>query len=220
MENLEILSECALFDGLTVQEIAEILPCLSARRAAFRKGQFLLRAGDASLTSGIVLSGEVELLQEDFWGNRNLLAAVAAGELFGEVFACAGVPAPVSALCRTGGEVLYLDIAAVFSPCEQVCAQHKRLMQNLIHVLAQKNLLLNEKTWYLSQRTTREKLLCYLSAQARRAGSASFRIPFDRQQLADFLSVNRSAMTVELQKMQREGLLRTERAEFTLYQNE
>ena len=109
---------------------------------------------------------------------------------------------------------------AVLFPCETVCAQHRQLTQNLIRVLAQKNMQLNEKAGYLSQRSTREKLLSYLSAQARRAGSASFRIPFDRQQLADFLSVNRSAMSAELSRMQEEGLLRVSRSAFTLLQKD
>ena len=209
MEVFPALSACSLFAGLTQDEIAAILPCLSARQAGFRRGQFLLRADD-----------EVELLQEDFWGNRNLLAAAGPGELFAEAFACVQARAPVSVLCKTDGRVLYLDTHAVFSPCEKGCAQHRTLSQNLIRVLAEKNMQLNEKAGYLSQRSTREKLLAYLSAQARRVGSASFRIPFDRQQLADFLSVNRSAMSAELSKMQREGLLRAERSDFTLFQPE
>ena len=187
MDELNILTECALFRGLRRAQIREMLPCLSARQARFRRGQFLLRAGDRASSAGIILSGEAEVLQEDFWGNRNLLAAVGPGELFAEAFAC---------------------------------AQHKTLSQNLIRVLAEKNMQLNEKAGFLSQRTTREKLLAYLSAQARRAGSASFRIPFDRQQLADYLSVNRSAMSAELSNMQRDGLLRTDRSCFTLCQPE
>ena len=195
MDELNILTECALFRGLRRAQIREMLPCLSARQARFRRGQFLLRAGDRASSAGIILSGEAEVLQEDFWGNRNLLAAVGPGELFAEAFACAHAVSPVSVQCTTDGSVLYLNVRAVFSPCEKACAQHKTLSQNLIRVLAEKNMQLNEKTGFLSQRTTREKLLAYLSAQARRAGSASFRIPFDRQQLADYLSVNRSAMS-------------------------
>ena len=220
MEVFSTLSACSLFAGLTQDEIAAILPCLSARQAGFRRGQFLLRAGDEVRFAGVVLAGEVELLQEDFWGNRNLLAAVGPGELFAEAFACAHAVSPVSVQCTTDGSVLYLNVRAVFSPCEKACAQHKTLSQNLIRVLAEKNMQLNEKTGFLSQRTTREKLLAYLSAQARRAGSASFRIPFDRQQLADYLSVNRSAMSAELSNMQRDGLLRTDRSCFTLCQPE
>lgn len=220
MDDLTILTECALFHGLREAQIQEMLPCLSARQSRFRRGQFLLRAGDRVAFAGILLSGEAEVLQEDFWGNRNLLAAVGPGDLFAEAFACAHAVSPVSVLCKTDGSVLYLNVRAVFSPCEKACAQHKALSQNLIRVLAEKNMQLNEKAGYLSQRSTREKLLAYLSAQARRTGSASFRIPFDRQQLADFLSVNRSAMSAELSKMQREGLLRAERSDFTLFQPE
>ena len=211
MDDLTILTECALFHGLREAQIREMLPCLSARQSRFRRGQFLLRAGDRVAFAGILLSGEAEVLQEDFWGNRNLLA---------EAFACAHAVSPVSVLCKTDGSVLYLNVRAVFSPCEKACAQHKALSQNLIRVLAEKNMQLNEKAGFLSQRTTREKLLAYLSAQARRAGSASFRIPFDRQQLADFLSVNRSAMSAELSRMQREGLLCADRSSFTLRQPE
>ena len=220
MDEPNILTECALFRGLRRAQIREMLPCLSARQSRFRRGQFLLRAGDRVAFAGILLSGEAEVLQEDFWGNRNLLAAVGPGDLFAEAFACAHAVSPVSVLCKTDGSVLYLNVRAVFSPCEKACAQHKALSQNLIRVLAEKNMQLNEKAGYLSQRSTREKLLAYLSAQARRTGSASFRIPFDRQQLADFLSVNRSAMSAELSKMQREGLLRAERSDFTLFQPE
>ena len=220
MEVFPALSACSLFAGLTQDEIAAILPCLSARQAGFRRGEFLLRAGDEVRFAGVVLAGEVELLQEDFWGNRNLLAAVGPGDLFAEAFACAHAVSPVSVLCKTDGSVLYLNVRAVFSPCEKACAQHKALSQNLIRVLAEKNMQLNEKAGFLSQRTPRETLLAYLSAQARRAGSASFRIPFDRQQLADFLSVNRSAMSAELSRMQREGLLCADRSSFTLRQPE
>ena len=220
MDDLTILTECTLFHGLREAQIREMLPCLSARQSRFRRGQFLLRAGDRVAFAGILLSGEAEVLQEDFWGNRNLLAAVGPGDLFAEAFACAHAVSPVSVLCKMDGSVLYLNVRAVFSPCEKACAQHKALSQNLIRVLAEKNMQLNEKAGFLSQRTTREKLLAYLSAQARRAGSASFRIPFDRQQLADFLSVNRSAMSAELSRMQREGLLCADRSSFTLCQPE
>ena len=216
MDDLTILTECALFHGLREAQIREMLPCLSARQSRFRRGQFLLRAGDRVAFAGILLSGEAEVLQEDFWGNRNLLAAVGPGDLFAEAFACAHAVSPVSVLCKTDGSVLYLNVRAVFSPCEKACAQHKALSQNLIRVLAEKNMQLNEKAGFLSQRTTREKLLAYLSAQARRAGSASFRIPFDRQQLADYLGVDRSALSNELSKLRREGLLTTRKNQFSL----
>ena len=192
MEVFPALSACSLFAGLTQDEIAAILPCLSARQACFRRGQFLLRADDEVRFAGVVLVGEVELLQEDFWGNRNLLAAAGPGELFAEAFACVQARAPVSVLCKTDGRVLYLDTHAVFS--------HRVL--------------------HTSPKSIRKRLLSYFSECIKRTGSYEFDIPYNRQQLADFLSVNRSAMSAELSKMQREGLLRAERSDFTLFQPE
>ena len=216
MDDLTILTECALFHGLREAQIREMLPCLSARQSRFRRGQFLLRAGDRVAFAGILLSGEAEVLQEDFWGNRNLLAAIGPGDLFAEAFACAHAVSPVSVLCKTDGSVLYLNVRAVFSPCEKACAQHKTLSQNLIRVLAEKNMQLNEKAGFLSQRTTREKLLSYLSAQATKSGKNEFDIPFDRQQLADYLCVDRSAMSAQLCALRDDGILKFRKNHFVL----
>ena len=216
MDDLTILTECALFHGLREAQIREILPCLSARQSRFRRGQFLLRAGDRVAFAGILLSGEAEVLQEDFWGNRNLLAAVGQGDLFAEAFACAHAVSPVSVLCKTDGSVLYLNVRAVFFPCEKACAQHKALSQNLIRVLAEKNMQLNEKAAFLSHRTTREKLMSYLSAQATKSGKNEFDIPFDRQQLADYLCVDRSAMSAQLCALRDDGVLEFKKNHFIL----
>ena len=216
MDDLTILTECALFHGLREAQIREMLPCLSARQSRFRRGQFLLRAGDRVAFAGILLSGEAEVLQEDFWGNRNLLAAVGPGDLFAEAFACAHAVSPVSVLCKTDGSVLYLNVRAVYSHCEKACAQHKALSQNLIRVLAEKNMQLNEKAGFLSQRTTREKLLSYLSAQATKSGKNEFDIPFDRQQLADYLCVDRSAMSAQLCALRDDGVLEFKKNHFIL----
>ena len=167
-----------------------------------------------------MLAGEVELLQEDFWGNRNLLAAAGPGELFAEAFACVQARAPVSVLCKTDGRVLYLDTHAVFFSLRKgLRAAPDAVTESHPRAGGEKHAAEREGRVSRSARRAK-KLLAYLSAQARRTGSASFRIPFDRQQLADFLSVNRSAMSAELSKMQREGLLRAERSDFTLFQPE
>ena len=184
-EILPLLRSTSLFTGLTEEETESLLSALHGEMRAFDREELLLRAGQPVRAFGVLLSGGALVRQEDFWGNRNLLAAVGPGELFAEAFACAHAVSPVSVQCTTDGSVLYLNVRAVFSPCEKACAQHKTLSQNLIRVLAEKNMQLNEKAGFLSQRTTREKLLAYLSAQARRTGSASFRIPFDRQHLPD-----------------------------------
>ena len=214
------LSNTRLFRGIEEPKIESLLGCFETKEIAFKKGEYVLKEGNPTEYIGIVLSGAVIIELSDVWGNNSVISRIGVGGTFAEAFACAHAVSPVSVLCKTDGSVLYLNVRAVFSPCEKACAQHKALSQNLIRVLAEKNMQLNEKAGFLSQRTTREKLLAYLSAQARRAGSASFRIPFDRQQLADFLSVNRSAMSAELSRMQREGLLCADRSSFTLCQPE
>ena len=216
----EEVAACPLFTGIAREPLRAMLRCLDAAPRSYGRGETILAEGDPASRVGVVLRGTVQVVRVDYAGNRSIMSRLGAGELFAEAFACAQAVSPVSVLCKTDGSVLYLNVRAVFSLCEKACAQHKALSQNLIRVLAEKNMQLNEKAGFLSQRTTREKLLAYLSAQARRAGSASFRIPFDRQQLADFLSVNRSAMSAELSRMQREGLLRADRSSFTLCQPE
>lgn len=203
-----VLQNCALFAGTRPEEFSAMLNCLQARRQTFEKGEFLFHAGDPVARMGVVLAGALHLADEDFWGNRNLLAQVEPGELFGEAYACAGgLPAQISAVAAQETLVLFLSAGRIFSPCESGCAFHRRLADNLLEILARKNLLLTEKIRHVTRRTTREKLLAYLSAQARAAGSECFTIPFTRQQLADYLSVERSAMCTELGHLQTDGLL-------------
>ena len=152
-----------------------------------------------------------------FWGNRSLLASLAAGDIFAEAYAMPGSGAMRSDVVAVEScTVLLMDVERVLSRCTNSCAFHARLTENLFALLAEKNRILARKVDYLAQRTTRQRLLAYLSEQAQRAGSAEFTIPFNRQQLADFLSVERSAMSAELSRMQAEGLIETERSHFRL----
>ena len=221
MEVFPALSACSLFAGLTQDEIAAILPCLSARQAGFRRGQFLLRAGDEVRFAGVVLAGEVELLQEDFWGNRNLLAAAGPGELFAEAFACAGLERmPVSAVAQLPSAVLLLDCRRVLRSCSNACPFHSRMVDNLLRGIAQKNLTLTQKIRYMTQKTTRDKLMEVLLDQAKAHHSAEFTIPFDRQSLADYLGVERSALSAEISRMRRDGLIESTGSRFRLLKAE
>ena len=168
---------------------------------------------------GVVLSGAVQIRQTDLFGNQTILAHLTEGGIFGEAFACAGVaPYPVDAVCQSAGEALLLE--RVPSPCAQPCSAHSRLIGNMITVLAEKNVRLMDKNRSLSRRSTREKLLAYLDIQARAASSREFELPFSRQELADYLCVERSAMTVELMKLDREGLIRVRGRRITLGRRE
>ena len=208
MEERAFLQTTQLFQGMTEQEIKNILNCLNADRRLYPKGTFLCRRGEELHSVGVILGGQVHILEEDFWGNRTILGEVSPGQMFGESYACLpGEPLAVDVRAVEDTTVLYLKIDRIIHPCSNACAFHSRLMENLLAVLARKNRMLTRKMEHLSRRTTREKVLSYLSDQSRTMDSSKFFIPFDRQQFADYLSVDRSALSAELSKLRREGVL-------------
>ncbi len=216
-KNFGNLKESALFYGIHETELEDLLACVHASAMHYAAGNAIFLAGEKPAFVGIVLTGEAVVVEEDFFGNRNILAHFTPGELFGETFACAEVDVlPVSVFAVADCKILKLDFAKVLHPCEKACDFHHRLVFNMLKIMAQKNLLLNRKARLLAQRTTREKLLSYLSGQAKQSGGREFSIPFNRQALADFLSVDRSAMSAELCRMRDEGLLEFHKNRFVL----
>lgn len=214
---LHILKHSPLFAGMTGEEILSILQCLSAHKKTYQKGSFLVHSGDPIDEIGFVLEGAATILKEDCWGNCVILSQAATGELFGEVYACLKQEASqVSVTAAVDTNVLYLNVQRMLHTCSSACPFHTRLIQNLLAVIALKTLELTKKIEHLSKRTTREKLLSYLSAQAQAAGSNQFTIPFSRQQLADYLTVDRSAMSHELCKLRDDGVLEFRKNHFTL----
>lgn len=210
------LRRSSLFVGMDGEDAASVLACLGARESTFAKGETILHAGESVRELGIVLEGGVLVVTEDFWGNRSIVMRVGEGETFAEAFASLGVPARFSVISDVPTRALFLDVGRVLTTCSAACRFHQQLVRNLVAVLAAKNLELSKKTGVLSQRTIRSKAMEYLSEQARRAGSSSFSIPFTRQQLADYLSVDRSSLSIELGKMAKEGILQFERNRFEL----
>ncbi len=222
MENqINILKNATLFSGIDEDEIDAVLSCLHAETAVYKKGDYVLRVGDSPSCVGLMLSGSVLVIQEDFWGNRNIRARITKGRVFAESFACvAGAVMDVSVTADEDSEILWLNVRQILNVCPNACAHHARIIQNLLSDLAKNNLRTNEKLTHISRRTTRDKLLSYLSAEAQRQGKSMFSIPFDRQQLADYLSVERSAMSAEISKMQKQGLLNVNRNVFSLIEGE
>ena len=215
MDDLKILENSRLFAGIRVDEIQPMLSCLQAVERKYPRGAYIFHTGEEVRALALLVRGTAHIQKEDFWGNRSLLASLAAGDIFAEAYAMPGSGAMRSDVVAVEScTVLLMDVERVLSRCTNSCAFHARLTENLL--LAEKNRILARKVDYLAQRTTRQRLLVYLSEQAQRAGSAEFTIPFNRQQLADFLSVERSAMSAELSRMQAEGLLETERSWFHL----
>lgn len=203
-----MLKKTPLFFGVEEADRDAMLSCLASEEKEFSKGSFLCRQGEKAEKIGIVLEGSVHIIKEDFWGNRRVIGQVSPGDLFGEVYAC--LPEEemeVSVVAAEEVKVLFLSFQKVLSPCSHNCRFHTKLISNLLSVMAEKNLSLTRKIEHMGKRTTKEKLLSYLSAESLRQGSVRFSIPFNRQQLADYLAVDRSAMSAELGKLKREGVL-------------
>lgn len=207
----DILSQCPLFAGICRQEMERMLGCMGGKITDIAKGNPVFLEGDPAEFVGVVLSGKVQILRSDYYGNRSVLAVVSPGDLFGEAFACAGVETlPVSAIALQTCTVLLLDCKRVLTGCANACPYHSRLVQNLLQGIAQKNLMLTRKIRCMSQKTTREKLMEFLLEQAKQQESAEFVIPYDRQALADYLGVERSAMSAEIGKLRKAGLIESD----------
>ena len=219
---LSLLKNSKLFQGISEDELISMLDCLSAVTRSYRKGEYVFSRGERIDSVALLLEGCIHIQKEDYWGNLSILSEISEGEifgevLFGEVYACLGSDEILNnAVAVKPGKVLFLDVKRILTMCPLACQFHGRLIRNLLAVLAQKNKMLTRKLEHMSRRTTREKLLSYLSEQSQRAGSPVFDIPFNRQQLADFLSVDRSAMSAELCRMRDEGILSFNRNHFVL----
>ena len=213
----DILKTVPLFADIEVTDIKSLLNCLSAKIMSYKANEMIFLAGNKSEYVGIVLSGKVQIMKEDFYGNRNILASAEKGQLFGEAFACADVKIlPVNVFATDDSEIMLIDYRKIITTCSNTCSFHSKLIYNMLRVVANKNIMLSQKIEFISKRTTKEKLLAYLSSEAKKAGSNSFSTPFNRQELADFLSVDRSAMSAELCKLRDSGIIEFNKNKFVL----
>ncbi|WP_085830103.1 Crp/Fnr family transcriptional regulator [Collinsella vaginalis] len=207
----------APFEGIDHDDTVSMLRCMGARVRAFKSEELILRMGEPAPAFGLVLDGGVRIERTDAWGDTSVIGFARPGEVFGESYACApNTPLLVNAVATEGTRILLLNVNHVLRPCDKGCAYHARLLTNLLMLSARKNIELSRRIFHTSPKSIRGKLLSYLSSEAARAGSRRFSIPFNRQQLADYLAVDRCALSSELGRMQRDGLLRTRRSEFEL----
>jgi CRP-like cAMP-binding protein len=212
------LLSCRLFDGIKAAEIEKLLDCFHARTRKFEKDAYIFMENDEISVMGIVISGAVHLVRDDFWGNRTIIARIAAGEIFAESFACGKTGRlPLSAIAVEKTEALFINAQKISAACASACPFHTKILNNMIQELSGKNVILINKIQHITRRSTREKLISYLSAEAKAAGNSSFDIPFNREELAEFLSVDRSAMSSELGRMKTDGLLTFRKNHFTLF---
>lgn len=211
------LSNTNLFRGITPKEVSSMLDCLMAEEKCYQKDEVIYPAGNTVHKIGIVIAGSVSIEHDDLWGNKSVLDKIGHGQVFAETYACApGEPLMVSVVASEKTSILFLDVTKTLHPCSSVCEYHGKLIRNLLTISAQKNLTLSRRIFHTSAKSIRGRLLSYLSFQSAREGQHEFDIPFNRQQLADYLSVDRSALSNELGKMQREGLITVYRNHFCI----
>lgn len=213
----EVLRKCPLFNGIEDSDLLGLLGCLDAKIMSFEKKYTIFTEGSKAKYLGIVLSGSAQIVQMDYYGNRSILCGIEPSELFGEAFACAGTESiPVSVVANEPCEVLLIDCNRMLHTCSNACSFHQTLIFNLMKDIATKAIMFQQKIEIISKRSTREKLLAYLNIQARKNGKRSFDIPFDRQELADYLEVERSGLSAEISKLRKEGILNSNKNSFEL----
>lgn len=214
---ISILQRSQLFAGVGEANIEAMLYCLSANLRDYKKGEYVLREGERVDNVMLLASGSLNIQKDDFWGNRSIVNHISAGEMFGEAYiAPESGPILNDVIALEDSDVMFFDFRKIFTVCSSACRFHTTVVQNLFFAISEKNRQLVQKLGHMSRRTTRDKLISYLSEQAKRNGSSTFSIPFNRQQLADFLCVDRSAMSNELCKMRDDGLLTFEKNTFSL----
>lgn len=214
----DVLKNTKLFAGVGEEEIGTMLDCLGAALRQYKKGDYVYRAGEYVRSLTVLVEGCLHIQKDDYWGNRAILGDVAVGEMFGEAYVSPDSGALLNDVVAVeDSAVLFFDIQRILTVCPSACKFHSLTVKNLFFAISEKNRKLVSKLGHISNRTTREKLLSYLSDEAQRSRSASFSIPFNRQQLADFLAVDRSAMSSELGKMRDEGILDFKKNKFILH---
>ena len=213
-----VLKKTKLFSGVGDEEISTMLSCLGASLFTYKKGEFVLRQGEHLSNILVLVEGSLHIQRDDYWGNRSILGHIGIGEIFGEAYAAPDSGTLLNdVIAVEDSSVFFFDVKRVISTCSSACRFHTMVVQNLFFAISEKNRTLVQKLDYLSRRTTREKLISYLSEEAKKQNSPCITIPFNRQQLADYLSVDRSAMSNELGKMRDEGLLEFEKNRFRLF---
>ncbi len=197
-----------LFDGISPEERIRLLGCFGYYLGSYRKGETVTMEGAYVRHFGVVLSGSVDMVKEDIWGNRTLLVRSRKDDVFGESFACgADKQSDMRFYASEEASVLFLSFDKVMHNCRNACTCHHKLTDNMVRVIAAKNRELMRKVEVVSKRSIREKVLAYLSQQTQIQSSRYVEVPLGRLELAEYLCVDRSALTRELVKMQAEGLI-------------
>lgn len=205
--NFNFISKTALFRGCTEEDVQIIAKQLNFRKANYKKGTIIFAEGSIVTEIGLVLYGSVQLEHNDIWGGKTILGIVDTGSIFAEAYACIpNEPMMINAVSNEDCEILFINVPKLLNPCFHHPKQH-RLIQNLVIMCAQKNIQLSKRSLHTSPKTIRSRLFSYFSEQISAQGSNKIILPFDRQQLAEYLNLDRSALSKELGKMKKDGLI-------------
>lgn len=212
MKNLDkyisILRKTQLFYDISEKELSGMLICLNATTQTYKKNSFIWLAGQEYHSIGLVVEGQVQIIKENVFGERTIISILERADLFGETFVCAGIKtSPVTVYTASGCEIMFLTFPKIINSCQNSCVHHKKLIENLLNIIAQKNVALNSKLDILSRRTIRDKLTAYLTKEFEKQKINPFSIPINREELADLLCVDRSAVSRELSKMRKDGII-------------
>ena len=215
--NYSLLTNTALFRGVKEDEIEHMTGCLNARTKKYKKHEIIYRSGDTVTEIGLVLSGSVNVVVNFYRGNSNIFAHIESGAIFAENYAAIpGKELLCDVVAAEDCEILFMDVSRLLTSCGTACSYHRRLIQNLFRISAVQNLNMSSRMMHIAPKSIRDKLLSYFSQRVAEDGSMHFSVPFSRQQLADYLGVDRSALSNELSKMQRDGLITYHKNEFTV----
>lgn len=213
---MSFISKTALFRGCSEEDILNMSEYLDFRTDRYRKGDVIFSLGSVVTDIGLVLSGSVRIEHTDLWGNKSILGITPAGGVFAESYACIpNEPMMVDAVANENCDILFISVPKLFTPCP-VCGSQNRLIRNLVMISAGKNLQLSKRSLHTSPKTIRGRLFSYFSQQVSAQGSSKIVIPFDRQQLADYLNLDRSALSKELSKMRNDGLIEYNKNTFVI----
>ena len=216
MENLEFLKKLPIFFDLNDKEITSILTFFNFFEKSFQKNEFIFEIDKKIDKIGIIILGEINIIKEDFWGNRNILNKFKSGEIFGEVFALSKSSSNIMVEASQDCKILFLDLKNFSINSEKNSEEIIKFLTNIFKTSLKKNILFTEKLEHISKKSVREKIISYLSTEAQKNKTNSFLIKFDRQELADYLFVERSALSRELSSMKKEGLIDYKKNHFTL----
>ncbi len=218
---IDLISKVSLFSNIKFDDIPEALDLMGAKVTEFQKNEPIFREGEPVKVAGIILKGSAELRKEDYHGNRSLLQTLYTGQMFGEALCCTEAETlPVGIYAAENTIILFFDCKGIMGDRLVNSTYHSTILKNLLHIIAQKNLILRAKINLLSKRTTREKIMAYLLSESKKAGKNEFDIPLDRQRLADYLGVERSAMSAEISKLRRDGIITANKNHFSIIKYE